>query len=64
MNRKQPEYHRTTIYLGRQHEDLLDYIVLTLKRSEGVRISKSDIIRSGIELIARMKDSERLDLFR
>lgn len=64
MKSKQPEYHRTTIYLGRQHEDLLDYVVLTAKRKEGLRISKSDIIRYGIELIARMSDSERMDLFR
>lgn len=54
---------RTTIYLGRQHEDLLDYIVLTTKRNHGIRVTKSDIIRKGIEVLARMKESERLGLF-
>ena len=59
-----PEYRRTTVYLGKQHEELLDYIVLTTKRKHAVRLSKSDIIRRGIEVIARMSDNERMDLLR
>lgn len=58
------EYRRTTVYLGKQHEELLDYIVLTTKRKHNVRLSKSDIIRRGIEVIARMTDVERMDILR
>jgi len=59
-----PKNHtRTTIYLGRQHEDLLDYMILTIKRNHGIRINKSDIIRKGIETLARMTEVERLALF-
>lgn len=61
-NKNRYSTHRTTIYLAKQHEDLLDYIVLTAKRQHNLRISKSDVIRRGIEAIARMTDSERLDI--
>lgn len=63
MPRAADDQHRTTIYLSRQHEDLLDYIILMLKRNHNVRVTRSDVIRKGIETIARMNDDERMDVF-
>lgn len=62
MNEK-ASLHRTTIYLSKQHEDLLDYIVLRARRDYNVRINKSDVIRKGIEILARMKDNDRVAYF-
>jgi hypothetical protein len=62
MTNKKEEPRRTTVYLSPQHEDLLDYIVLTMRRQHRIRISKSDVIRRGIEVIARLTDAERLDI--
>jgi Arc/MetJ-type ribon-helix-helix transcriptional regulator len=59
---KNNEPRRTTVHLTKQHEDLLDYIVLTMRRQHRLRISKSDVIRRGIEMIARLTDAERLDI--
>lgn len=62
MSKEMSDWHRTTVYLGKQHENLLDYIILTTKRDHGLRLTKSDVIRKGIEAIARMKADERLDV--
>jgi len=59
MNEK-ASFHRTTVYLSKQHEDLLDYIVLRARRDYNVRVTKSDVIRKGIEVLARMKDNDRV----
>ena len=56
----QPAFEAATVYLLPQHQIILDEVKLKLRR-QGVKVSKSQLVRTAIQLLERQPLAHLID---